>query len=31
VRRITRDQTTMFFDPRAEPVTEIAPGEHIVV
>jgi amidase len=26
-----RGQTTMFFDPRAEPVAEIAPGERIVV
>jgi amidase len=31
LRRVTRDQTTMFFDPHAEPAAEIAPGEHIVV
>jgi acetamidase/formamidase len=31
LKRVTRDQTTMFFDPRAEPVAEIAPGERIVV
>jgi amidase len=31
LQRVTRDQTTMFFDPNAEPVGEIAPGEHVVV
>ncbi|MGH3258442.1 MAG: acetamidase/formamidase family protein [Streptosporangiaceae bacterium] len=31
MRRIRRDQTTLFFDARAEPVMEIAPGERIIV
>ncbi len=30
-RRVTRDQTTMFFDPHAAPVIEIDAGEHIIV
>jgi acetamidase/formamidase len=30
-RRLTRDQTTLYFDPRATPVIEIDPGEHIIV
>lgn len=31
LRRLTRDQTTLYFDPRATPVIEIDPGEHIIV
>src|SRR5205807_1611767 len=31
MRTVTRDRTTMFFDPDAEPVAEIAPGERVVV
>src|ERR1700736_3681870 len=30
ITRIGRDQVTMFFDPRAEPVAEIEPGERVV-
>jgi acetamidase/formamidase len=30
MRRIGRDHTTMFFDPHAEPVAEIAPGERVI-
>lgn len=31
VRRINRDQVSLFFDPRAEPVIEVAAGERFVV
>jgi amidase len=31
VRRFTRDQTTLFFDPAGEPIAEIGNGERIVV
>jgi acetamidase/formamidase len=31
MRRISRDQTTLFFDPHADPVAEIAPGEPVLV
>jgi amidase len=31
MRRLPREHTTMFFDPRAEPVAEIHPGERFVV
>jgi amidase len=29
--RVSRDRATLFFDPRAEPVIEVAPGERFVV
>jgi amidase len=31
MRRVDREKTAMFFDPRAEPVAEVAPGERFVV
>lgn len=31
VRRVSRDQASLFFDPRAEPVIEVAAGERFVV
>ena len=31
MRRITRDQVSLFFDARAEPVIEVAPGEQFVI
>jgi amidase len=31
LRRVTRDRTSLFFDPIAEPVIEVASGEHFVV
>jgi len=31
MRRFSRDATTLFFDPRAEPLAEVADGERIVV
>jgi len=31
IRRVRREHTTMFFDPLAEPVIEVASGEPIVV
>ena len=30
-RRVSRDRASLFFDPRAEPVIEVAPGERFVV
>jgi amidase len=30
-RRFTRDQTVLFFDPRAEPIAELKDGETVVV
>jgi amidase len=31
MRRFPRTQTTLFFDPRAEPIAEVADGERVVV
>lgn len=31
MRRLTRDQTSMFFDPSSTPVIEIDPGERLIV
>lgn len=31
MRRFPRDATTLFFDPRAEPLAEVADGERLVV
>ncbi len=31
MQRVHREQVSLFFDPRAEPVTAVAPGERIVV
>jgi amidase len=31
MRRFSRDRTTLFLDPEAEPLAEVAAGEHIVV
>lgn len=31
MRRVGRDQVSLFFDPRAEPVIEVAAGERVVV
>jgi acetamidase/formamidase len=31
MRRFPRDATTLFFDPRAEPLAEVADGERVVV
>jgi amidase len=31
VRRVSREQVSLFFDPRAEPVIEVAAGERFVV
>ncbi len=31
LRRVTRDQTTLYFDPAADPVIVVEPGEHIIV
>lgn len=30
-RRVTREQTTLYFDPSATPVIEVEPGERIIV
>lgn len=30
-RRLTRDRTTLYFDPASVPAIEIEPGEHIIV
>src|SRR5713226_6925340 len=31
MRRVSRDRASLFFDPRAEPVIEVAAGERFVV
>lgn len=31
MRRVHREQVSLFFDPRAEPVIQVAPGERIIV
>ena len=31
MRRLSREQTTMFFDPSTAPAIEIDPGEHLIV